>query len=185
MGGLLEMILKSQNGAAVEQLARNFGVSGEDATRAIAGMLPGLSSGMQSNISSPEGLESLGRALHQGRHQQYLERPETLGDQSTIQDGNNILGHILGSKDASRQLAGEASARTGLDSGTLKKMLPAIAAMLMGGLSKQQASAGGLGQAPAGAADSSALGSMLTSFLDADKDGSIADDLLGMARKLF
>ena len=49
-----------------------------------------------------------------------------------------MLGHILGSKDASRQLASEAAARTGLDVGILKKMLPAIAAMLMGGLSKQE-----------------------------------------------
>ena len=62
MGGLLEMILKSQNGAAVEQLARNFGVSGQDATRAIAGMLPGLSRGVQSSASSPQGLEALAKA---------------------------------------------------------------------------------------------------------------------------
>lgn len=185
MGGLLEMILKSQNGAAVEQLARNFGVSGQDATRAIAGMLPGLSRGVQSSVSSPQGLEALSKALGQGRHQQYLDRPDSLGDQSTIQDGNNILGHILGSKDASRQLAGEAAASTGLDAGILKKMLPAVAAMLMGGLSKQEASTGALRQASTGAADSSAIGAMLTSFLDADKDGSVADDLLGMAKKLF
>ena len=185
MGGLLEMILKSQNGAGVEQLARSFGVSGQDATQAIASMLPGLSRGVQNNISRPQGLEALAKALGQGQHQRYLDQPESLGSQATIQDGNNILGHILGSKDASRQLAGEAAAKTGLDAGILKKMLPAVAAMLMGGLSKQESSTGALKQLAAGASDSSAIGATLTSFLDADKDGSIADDLLGMAKRLF
>jgi hypothetical protein len=45
-------------------------------------------------------------------------------------------------------------------------------------MSKQSAAA-------APGATAGGLGEMLGSLLDADKDGSIADDLLGMARKLF
>ncbi len=151
----------------------------------LRGCCPAWGRGVQNNVSSSQGLEGLAKALGQGRHQRYLDRPESLGDQSTIQDGNNILGHILGSKDASRQLASEAAASTGLDVGILKKMLPAVAAMLMGGLSKQEASSGALGQLSQGRGDSSTIGSMLGTFLDADKAGSVADDLLGMAKKRF
>jgi hypothetical protein len=57
-------------------------------------------------------------------------------------------------------------------------MLPLLASVAMGAMAKQ-----GLGGA-AGREQSSAAG-MLTSFLDADKDGSVMDDLLGMAGKLF
>lgn len=56
MGGLPDMILKSQNGAGVERLAKNSGISGADATKAIASMLPGLAGGVQKNIASPQGL---------------------------------------------------------------------------------------------------------------------------------
>jgi len=35
MGGLLDTILHANNGAAVQQLARSFGVSGNDAIQAL------------------------------------------------------------------------------------------------------------------------------------------------------
>lgn len=37
MNGLLETVLKSGDGAAVQQLARSFGVSGDDALQAALG----------------------------------------------------------------------------------------------------------------------------------------------------
>ncbi len=49
-------------------------------------------------------------------------------DDTAVSDGNNILGHILGSKDVSRAVADRASANTGIDSGMLKQMLPCLPA---------------------------------------------------------
>jgi len=60
-----------------------------------------------------------------------------LSRQETVQDGNAILGHLFGSKDVSRAVAGHAAAQTGIDTGLLKKMLPLVASMAMGSLSKQ------------------------------------------------
>lgn len=180
IGGLLETILNSQNGGAVKQLSKNFGLSGEDTLRALSQLVPALSRGVKSNISNQNGLDSLMNALSGGRHEQYLDQPENVSRPESIQDGNNILGHILGSKDASRQVAHQAAANTGLDQGILKKMLPVVAAMAMGGLAKQSKSSGLLGGAAAAGA-----GGILASMLDRDNDGSVVDDLFGMARKLF
>ncbi|MEM8636431.1 MAG: DUF937 domain-containing protein, partial [Pseudomonadota bacterium] len=44
---------------------------------------------------------------------------------------------LLGSKDMSRQVAAQASQRSGVDNGIMKQMLPLVAAMAMGSLSKQ------------------------------------------------
>jgi hypothetical protein len=44
------------------------------------------------------------------------------------------LGHILGSKDVSRQVAAQASTRTGISELVLKQMLPAVATLAMGGV---------------------------------------------------
>jgi hypothetical protein len=112
MGGLPDMILKSQNGAGAEQLAKNFGISGAGATKAIASMLPGPAGGGQKNIVSPQGQDGLMKALSNGSHQQYLDQPDSLTRPETVQDGKNILGHLLGSKDESRQLASRAAAST-------------------------------------------------------------------------
>ena len=180
IGGLLETILNTQNGGAVKQLSKTFGLSGNDTMKALTQLVPALSRGLKGNISSKNGLDSLMDALSRGRHDQYLDKPDVLARPETVNDGNSILGHILGSKDASRQVAQQAAASTGLDLGILKKMLPVVAAMAMGGLSKQSASKGLLGGAVAAGA-----GSMITNMLDRDNDGSVVDDLFNMARKFL
>ena len=170
----------AQNGAAVNQLAQNFGLREDRAASALQALLPALSAGLKRNVESEGGLESLLGALAGGRHQQYLDEPDTLGRDETIQDGNGILGHILGSKDVSRQVARSAAARTGIGEDILKKMLPVVAAMVMGSLTKQTSS-----QGRHAAAEGGGILGMLTPLLDTHRDGSIADDVLGMLGGLF
>ncbi len=174
---LLSTILNAQQGGAVRSLAGSLGLNESQAGSAISALLPALAQGMKRNTESPGGLESLMAALSGGGHQRYLEEPSTLARPETTTDGNAILGHLLGSKEVSRQVAGRAAQQTGLDAGVLKRALPLVAALLMGSMSSQ---ATGRGSAPGG----DLLGS-LGSLLDANHDGSVADDLLGFAKKLF
>jgi hypothetical protein len=181
---LLELLLDAQDSPALKQLATNFGISETDAREAVAEMTPALSRGLQHNISQQDGLESLLGALKKGNHQRYSDHPEALAEGSTTAEGNAILGHILGSKDVSRRVASHAASTTGLGAGLLKKMLPVIATMVMGSLSKQSASSalpGGVG----GASQAGDVTGLLTQLLDADKDGSVMDDLLGMAGRFM
>ena len=176
---LLETILTSGNGAAVKQLANNFGLSGEDAMKALSQLVPALGQNVKRNINNPSGLDGLMGALKKGNHSRYLDSPDILGQADTVNDGKSILGHILGSKDVSRTLAKQAASNTGLDFGLLKKMLP-VASMAMGGLSKQSMDKGLLGGAMA-----SGAGNILSSIIDRDNDGKVIDDLFGMARKFL
>ncbi len=66
-------------------------------------------------------------------------------------------------------------------------MLPVVAAMAMGALSKKNSGAAASNMAPQAQAQgqAGALGGLLESFLDVDGDGSMADDLLSMAGKFF
>ena len=180
---ILETILKAQGGGLLKQISGVLGLPGDQAGSAISKLLPALTSGMKSNVAKPGGLESLLGALKGGGHTKYLDNPDSLTSADGISDGNSILGHLLGSKDASRKVAAEAAESTGIDLGILKKLLPMVATMAMGSLGKAQSSGGAL--ASMLGAGSSAGGGMLTSFLDKDNDGSIVDDLLGMAKKFF
>ncbi len=180
---LLETILNSQNGDAVRQLAQNFGLDQDQAASAISNLVPALSSGLMRNISTGDGLTNLLGALGGGQHQKYLDDVSTLGQPETVADGNGILSHILGSKDVSRQVARTASRQSGVGEDVLKKMLPVVASLVMGALSKQGSSLGAAAQ-PQSAGGSDIMG-MISSFLDSNKDGSIADDVLGIVGRML
>ena len=181
---LLGMLLDTQGSPALKQLTSAFGVNEGDAKNALSALVPALARGMQNNLGQQNGLEELLGALATGRHRRYLDQPGTVSPGQVTEDGNAILGHLFGSKDVSRRVADHAAAQTGLDAGLQKKMLPVVATLVMGSVSKQ-AGAQDLPGGQAGGAGVAGLGGLLTQFLDADKDGSVLDDLAGMARKFL
>ena len=181
---LLKALLEASDGGAVKEIASNFGLSNNQAGSAISQLLPALTKGLQKNVAKDGGLESLIGALSSGGHDRYLENPSQVTNPESIRDGNKILGHLLGSKDVSRQVAGQAANNTGIDAGVLKKMLPMVAALAMGALKKQSGSGGPLAGMLEGGT-SNRGGGLLSGFLDADGDGSVADDILGMVAKKF
>src|SRR5690606_22252825 len=97
--------------------------------------------------------------------------PVILGQPAAVAEGNGILGHVFGSKDVSRQVAAQASARTGIGADVLKRLLPLAATMVMGALARQRSSAPAAGAVASGGGITDMLGSML----DRDRDGSIVD----------
>ena len=134
---LLEMLMDSQNSATVQKAGSTLGMNPQQSQSAIAALLPAISSALKQNTNSPQGLAGLLGALQGGNHDQYLDNPQVLARPETVNDGNAILGHLFGSKEVSREVAGRASAQTGIGADILKKMLPLVATMAMGSLSKQ------------------------------------------------
>lgn len=134
---LLDMIMSAQGGNVAQQVGAQLGLNQQQSQSAIAALLPAISSALKQNTGSPQGLAGLLSALQNGNHDQYLEKPKMLGQPASVTDGNAILGHLFGSKDVSRAVAGRASEQTGIGSDVLKKLLPLVATMAMGSLSKQ------------------------------------------------
>jgi hypothetical protein len=192
---ILNEILGAGHGQVLDRLGGQAGLDRQQAESALGSLLPALTGGIKRNMSNEEGLGSLLAALSRGNHQRYIDEPECLGDQSSIDDGNGILGHILGGKEQSRQVAAQAAQSTGLDISILKNMLPMIAGLAMGAMNKQASSSGMLEQMQGGGGIGDVLSQLsgsggsqlggLASFLDLDGDGSVADDVLGLAKKLF
>ncbi len=127
-------------GNPLQQMEQSFGLDQETVGSVIKQFLPALTNGMKKNVSQEDGLQGLLGALSGGGHDRYLEGATSLSQQESVQDGNGILGHLLGSKDVSRQLASRTSEKTGVDSAILKKMLPLVAGLVMGALNKRLSS---------------------------------------------
>ena len=178
---ILESILAAQNGGATQQLGQQFGLSQDQVSSALSSLVPALAAGFNQNMSNPQGLDGLIAALSGGQHQRYVDDLGALGRTDTVADGNGILGHIFGSRDVSRQVAARAASQTGLSESVLKSMLPIVAAMMMGSLSKQVRQPGGL---QAGTSGADGLFGMLTPMLDSNRDGSMVDDVIGMLGRL-
>ena len=112
---ILETILNAQGGAAAREAGQSVGLSQDQTTAALSALVPMLANGLQQNVTQPGGLEALVGALSGGSHTRYVDQPSILGTTDTLTEGNAILGHILGSKDASRAVARRQAAHGSTD----------------------------------------------------------------------
>ncbi|MBT8494973.1 MAG: DUF937 domain-containing protein [Deltaproteobacteria bacterium] len=156
--------------AIIANLASRAGLPEAIAGKAMGMMLPALTSGLKRGMDD-NGAGPLLEALEDGHHDQYVDDPESMNKEETKKDGNKILGHILGGKDASRAVASTVAGTLGIDEGAVKKMLPMVAALTMGGLSK------GAKQAGIGKGSGDVLGK-LGSLISADGAGDVIASLL-------
>ena len=147
---MMDMIMQAAGGQAPQQIGQQFGLNQQQSQSAISALLPAISTAMKQNTSNPQGLAGLLGALQNGSHDQYLDNPAQLNQPQATTEGNAILGHLFGSKDVSRAVAGHAAQKSGVGADILKKMLPMVAMMAMGSLGKQTRGAGMFSQAAGG-----------------------------------
>lgn len=166
---LLDILSQANGGQPLAALSSQFGLDARQTQAIVGQLLPALSQGLQRNAAQPGGLESLLGALSSGQHSRYLDDPSSLAQPEAVLDGNGILGHILGSKDTSRALASQVSGATGISDSVIKQMLPLVASLAMGALSRQKPSQ------PEG----------LLGLLDFNGDGSVIDDVGRLMGKFF
>jgi hypothetical protein len=139
-------------------MAHELGVSESQASTGLQALLPAILGGLQRRAETPaegsEGLDGVLGRLGGGGLLDNVLSPEP----TDVGRGNDLLGHIFGSKDGSRAVANDAAGRTGLDPSILKKMLPFVAMMAAGYLSRQRGNVAGAGGGGLGGILGSLLG---------------------------
>jgi hypothetical protein len=142
--GLTDIIMKAAGDKIIGEIASKFSLDGGAARKAVESLLPEFAAGvLGKSKEKPNFLARFRRAVESGQHAKYVDAPAALAEAQTTEDGNKILGHVLGSKEKSREIARKTAGETGLDYETVKKMLPMVAAGAMGGLSKAGIDLGG------------------------------------------
>jgi hypothetical protein len=134
---LFEMMMKAQNGDAVNSMAKQFGLAQEQMQQAMAALMPAFSTGLKRSAANPYDFSSLMAAAGNGNYAKYFEDMTKAFSPQGIADGNNALGMIFGSKDVSRAVAAQAEQMSGIGQEVYKQMLPVIANTMMGGFFKQ------------------------------------------------
>jgi hypothetical protein len=170
----------------VQSMARELGITESQATAGAAALLPAILGGFQKQAAQPSNADALGGLL--GRLGGGALLDDVVSPKPTdIGRGNDLLGQIFRSKDVSRTVAADASAKSGLDPSILKKMLPILTMLVAGYMAKQRGSSaggamgGGLGGMLGGLLGGKGAGGGLGSMLDMNRDGNPLDDIMRMA----
>ena len=182
----------------IQSVARELGMSEAQAKAGADALLPAILGGMKKQAQAqPAGLDGLLSVVGGLGGGGLLD--DVLASRPTdVSQGNNVLGQIFGTPAVSRAVAQNAATQTGLDPGMLKQMLPMLAMLVAGYMSRQGGGAsaamappsgdlGGLlgGLLGGGQAQGQAGAGGLASMLDLDGDGNPLDDILGMAGGLL
>lgn len=183
MADILGGILSQLGSGGLSQIAGALGTDEGKAGDAVAMALPALLGGMAKNAQSPDGATALAGALDNHDDGVFGQLTDLLGDQ----DGSKILGHVLGNKTQATQQ--RIAAGSGLDMGSVAKLLPMLAPLVMGYLGKQKKEQGLGADDLASAlqnerneteAKAPGLGG-LAAILDTDGDGLDLDDVKNLA----
>jgi hypothetical protein len=134
---LFDLMMKAQNGDAVEAMAKQFGLAQEQMTEAMAALMPAFSTGFKRTATNPYDFSALMAAISSGAYAKYFEDMAKAFSPQGVADGNAILAQIFGSKDVSRAIAAQAAQMSGIGQDIYKQMMPAVANAMVGGLFKQ------------------------------------------------
>ena len=189
MSGILDLLKSDLGKQIINGVSSSTGQSESETSSVLNQALPFLVGAMKKNAATPEGAEGLMNAFSKKHDGSILDN---LGDffkggvdQNVVDDGQGILGHLLGDKQG--QVEQALSQNSSIDSGGISQILKTAAPLLMGllGKEKQQNNIN----------DSSGLSSLLGGMMgkpsnesqgflnalrDAEGDGSIMDDVAGM-----
>lgn len=190
MSGLLDLLNSPMGKQLISGVAGQTGQPESKTADVLSMAMPLLLGAMKKNVSSPQGAQGLMSALQGGKHDgSILDNLSGLFgggvDESVMNDGAGILGHVFGGKQANVENA--LSQKSGIDAGTIASILKIAAPIVMGYLAKQTSQSNVSDANGMNALLGSMLGgqpqqnqSLITTLLDADGDGSILDDVAGM-----
>ncbi len=193
----LTSLIQSQiSSGLIEQLSQQLGgVEKEKTAAATTGILASLLGAMAKNASTPDGAAALNNALEKDHDGSILNDVIGMvtGQAAPANDravnGAGILNHVLGGKQGG--VVDMISKMSGLESNKTGDLMTMLAPVVMGMLGKAKREnnldASGISDVLGGFAkqqkDTNPMMGMVTKMLDADGDGSIVDDVLGMLGK--
>lgn len=190
----LEALLGLLQGQDLGQLAEQVRGNEGQVKSGVMAALPAMLTALSKNTGTEKGAEELNNALETKHDGSILNNLSGYLSNPDLKDGAGILNHLFGSQTSN--VANAVSQSSGLDSNGSMKMLQMLAPVLMGMLGQQKKQnnldaeeIGNLTSMLASnfgsEAGASGIMDVVTNLLDANKDGNVMDDIMGMVGKLF
>jgi len=170
MAGFIDEFLRNYGPEVTKQMSSNFNVDQGTVQKLIPQLAPLIIAGLKRQKDTQGGDERVDHILNKYGDSSVLNNIKDLvSNKAHAEQVDPNLGGLLG--DAGGIQAAQAlGKKMNIDAGTIMKMIPALAPLILGALSKKR-DTGGKGISGIGA------------LLDADGDGSILDDVAGFLLK--
>lgn len=192
MSGILDLLNSDLGKQIVGGISQETNQPADKTASVVAMAMPILMGAMKRNTTTEGGAANLMNALNTKHDGSILDNLSGLFgggvNEDVKQDGSAILGHVLGGSQDNAVNA--LSQKSGLDSGSVMKILQVAAPILLGYLGKQKQqnnvnSESGIGDLLGGLMGGGnkqqpKQQSMIESLLDGNNDGSVIDDIAGM-----
>ena len=190
----LEALLGLLQGQDLGQLAEQVGGNEGQVKNGVMAALPAMLTALSKNTGTEKGAQELNNALEKKHDGSILDNLSGYLSNPDLKDGAGILNHLFGNQTSN--VANAVSQSSGLDTNGSMKMLQMLAPILMGMLGQQKKQnnldAKGLGNLTSmlasnfgSEAGASGIMEAVTNLLDANKDGNVMDDIMGMVGKFF
>ena len=190
----LEALLRLLQGQDLGNLASQVGGNEGEVKNGVMAALPAMLAALGKNAGTEKGAEELNNALEKKHDGSILDTLSGYLSNPDLKDGAGILNHLFGNQTSN--VANAVSQSSGLDTNGSMKMLQMLAPILMGMLGQQKKQnnldAKGLGNLTSmlasnfgSEAGASGIMEAVTNLLDANKDGNVMDDIMGMVGKFF
>ena len=190
----LEALLRLLQGQDLGNLASQVGGNEGEVKNGVMAALPAMLAALGKNAGTEKGAEELNNALEKKHDGSILDNLSGYLSNPDLKDGAGILNHLFGNQTSN--VANAVSQSSGLDTNGSMKMLQMLAPILMGILGQQKKQnnldAKGLGNLTSmlasnfgSEAGTSGIIETVTNLLDANKDGNVVDDIMGMVGKFF
>ena len=165
MATFIDEFMKTYGPEVTQQMAANTGLDQRTVQQLIPKLAPLIISGLKKQKDERGGVERVDHILNKYGDPSVLNNIKDLisaKTQDATADAN--LGGLLGAS-GGVQAAQALGKSLNIDASKIIRMIPALAPIILGALSKKKNTAGGIGG--------------VGSLLDADGDGSIIDDVAG------
>ena len=172
---ILKLLLSNSSGM-IDAMSQKSGLGTNDVEAVISKIAPIFMQRANENFKSDADSSNFLDMIRRSNLDDMADAPQNI----SVAEGNELLGVLTGSEENSRALASDIGSQLGISADSIKTLLPMIAPMIAGMLNNQL-KASNLQDS----ADSGSMMSMLTQFLDQNKDGSIVDDIFRIAGDFF
>jgi len=172
---ILKLLLGNSSGM-IDAMSQKSGLGTNDVEAVVSKIAPIFMQRANENFKSDADSSNFLEMIRRSNLDEMADAPQNI----SVADGNELLGVLTGSKENSRALASDVGSQLGISADSIKALLPMIAPMIAGMLNNQLKASN-----LQGSADSGSMMSMLTQFLDQNKDGSIVDDIFRIAGNFF
>jgi len=189
MEGILDLINSELGSSFISEAGQQLKLGKEQTGLGLSTALPLILGALKNNVSSSKGAANILGALSNDKHDGTILNilGDILANKDSMNNGANILGHVFGGKE--QYVAQAVSTKSGLNlakSMDLLKMAAPVIMEILGKKARQNNIADskgldGLLEGLLGGENKAQEGqNMITKILDADGDGSIIDDVMGM-----